>query len=141
MTAQEPTIHDITRPKPALLSKAMLSNAIVSGISGVGIVAGARGLDEWIGLNVWVLVAVGIGLVGFAFDLTIWARSSTWLKRGGMIAVAGDVSWVGGAVGLIVFTSVLTPSGEVALGAITAVVAVFAVVQTIGLRQLAAQGL
>lgn len=136
MTALDTTLHGVATPRRGLLSKAMLANATVSGISGAGLALGAAALDDWIGVNVWVLVAVGVGLVEFAIDLRIWARSTTWLRRGGKIAVAGDIAWVLASVELIGFTDVLTHSGNVALAAITVVVAAFAVAQIIGLRQL-----
>ncbi|MCH8986426.1 MAG: hypothetical protein IIB04_07415 [Acidobacteria bacterium] len=139
MTALDTTLHEMATPRRGLLSKAMLVNATVSGISGAGLALGAPALDEWLGLNMWVLVGVGVGLVGFAIDLRIWARSAIWLKRGGKLAVAGDIVWVLASVELIGFTDVLTPSGNVALAAITVMVAAFAVVQTIGLKQLPAE--
>jgi len=130
-----------TRPGPEegsgrLLKTAMMENAIVSGISGLVLVAGASGLDTWLGANVWVLVGVGVGLLGFAADLIWWSRSPRWLRPGGRIAVAGDVAWVIGAVLLIAFMDVLTGSGDVALAAVTVVVAGFAVAQWVGLRRL-----
>ena len=59
MTALDTTLHEMATPRRGLLSKAMLVNATVSGISGAGLALGAPALDEWLGLNMWVLVGVG----------------------------------------------------------------------------------
>ncbi|HDH03329.1 MAG TPA: hypothetical protein ENH15_03690, partial [Actinobacteria bacterium] len=130
-----------TRPVPdegpgRLLKTAMMENSLVSGISGLVLVAGASGLDTWLGVNVWVLVGAGVGLIAFGAVLIWWSRSSKWLRLGGRIAVVGDTAWVVGAVLLIAFTDVLTGSGEVALAGVTVIVAGFATAQWIGLRRL-----
>ncbi|MCH7585605.1 MAG: hypothetical protein IH941_10705 [Acidobacteria bacterium] len=125
--------HVASTPQRTLLGRAMIENALFSGLSGITLALGAPGFDSWLGVNAWVLVAIAIGLMIFALDLFTWARSSRWLRRGAMIAVTGDVLWVIGAVALIVFTDVLTSAGEIALLVVTAVVAVFAVMQTVGL--------
>ncbi len=133
MSTTNKQTHIASTPQRTLLGRAMIENALFSGLAGITLALGASGFDSWLGVNAWVLVAVAIGLMMFAVDLVTWARSSRWLRRGGTIAVTGDALWVIGAVALIAFTDVLTSAGEIALSVVTALVAVFAVVQTVGL--------
>ena len=122
-----------------LLSRAMSENALFSGIAGLVLIVGtAFGLDDWLGLNAWLLAALGVGLVVYAADLLWLARSPRWLVRGGMMAVVADVTWVLAAAALIAFTAVLSEQGEIALAIVSLVVAGFAAAQWVGLRRLTA---
>ena len=112
----------------------------MSGVSGLVLVIGAAGLDSWLGANAWVLAGVGAGLLVYAVGLVSWARSPKWLRRGGLLAVAGDTAWVIAAVVLIAFTDVLTAAGEIALAAVTTMVLGFVMAQTVGLAKLAKVG-
>ena len=119
-----------------LLSNAMQENALFSGISGIVLIAGAPWLDTWLGVNGWLLVAAGVGLIVFASDLVWWSRSAKLLISGGRMAVISDIAWVVGAASLIAFTAVLSRQGELALAIVSVVVAGFAAAQWIGLRRL-----
>ena len=123
-------------PPRTFLSKVLMGNAAMSAVTGLVLVAGAAGLDIWMGVNRWLLVGVGAGLVAYGITLVIWARSPKWLRSGGRSAVAGDVTWVILAIALIAFTDELTVAGEVALASVTAVVAYFSAAQTVGLIKL-----
>jgi hypothetical protein len=136
MTVATEHASDLGGPPKTLLGRALMGNGVFSGTSGLVMMLGAAGLDSWLGVNTWLLVGIGAALIVFAIDLSIWARSKTWQRRGGLIAIAGDTLWVLGALTLIFATDVLTSAGQVALGAVTAVVAAFAVLQTIGLTKL-----
>ena len=128
----------MTDTRDTMLSKAMLENALFSGASGLILIIGAAlGLDDWLGINAWLLVGLGVGLVIYAIDLSFFARSPRWLIPGGRMAVAADVAWVIAAVALIAFTAALSDAGEVALAAVSLIVAGFAVAQWIGLRRIA----
>lgn len=140
MTALETRIKPIERPANTLLGKAMIDNAIVSGLTGLGLTASATSIDDWLGVNAWAIAVVGLGLIGFALDLAFRARSPRWLVKGGKLAVAGDSLWVVGSFALIGFSDVLSPSGEVALAGVSLVVAGFAIAQYIGLRRLTGSG-
>ena len=94
--------------KPSLLSKAMKENAIFSGLAGLVLIVGASGLDGWLGVDAWLLAAIGLGLVVYAADLMWWSRSPRWLVTGGRMAVVADLGWVVAAAALIAFTAVLT---------------------------------
>ena len=124
--------------KPSLLSKAMKENAIFSGLAGLVLIVGATGLDGWLGVDAWLLAAIGLGLVVYAADLMWWSRSPRWLVTGGRMAVVADLGWVVAAAGLIAFTAVLTTRGEAALALVSVVIAALAAAQWLGLRKLAA---
>ena len=124
--------------KPSLLSKAMKENAIFSGLAGLVLIVGASGLDGWLGVDAWLLAAIGLGLVVYAADLMWWSRSPRWLVTGGRMAVVADLGWVVAAAGLIAFTAVLTTRGEATLALVSVVIAALAAAQWLGLRKLAA---
>ncbi len=124
--------------KPSLLSKAMTENAIFSGLAGFVLIVGASGLDGWLGVDAWLLAAIGLGLVVYAADLMWWSRSPRWLVTGGRMAVVADLGWVVAAAALIGFTAVLTTQGEAALALVSVVIAALAAAQWLGLRKLAA---
>ncbi len=122
---------------PSLLSKAMKENAIFSGLAGLVLIVGASGLDGWLGVDAWLLAAIGLGLVVYAADLMWWSRSPRWLVNGGRMAVVADLGWVVAAAALIAFTAVLSSQGEVALALVSVVIAGLAAAQWLGLRKLA----
>ena len=124
--------------RTSLLSKAMIENALFSGLAGLVLIVGAAGLDGWLGVNAWLLAAIGVGLVVYAADLVWWSRSPRWLVTGGRMAVVADLGWVVAAAALIAFTAVLTTQGEAALALVSVVIAALAAVQWMGLRKLAA---
>lgn len=128
--------HD-AGPEGTLLGRAMTANAVFSATSGAVLALASTGLDGWLGVNRWVLVALGVGLVLFGADLWVSARRRHRIRLSGIVAVAGDVAWVLAAVVLVGFTDVLTDAGNVALSAVSVVVLAFAVAQTVGLRRLA----
>ena len=130
------TSGNVASPQRTLLGRVILDNALVTAPLGVILLVGAPGLDSWLGVSAWVLAALGVGLVGYAFDLVLWARSAKWLRRGGKLAVAGDGLALAGAIGLIAFTNILTDEGEMALGVVASVVALFVVLQAIGVARL-----
>ncbi len=138
MTAE--TVRGARPSVRPMLATVMLENAAFSAVSGAVLVAGATGLDSWLGVHAGVLVAVGAGLMVYAVQLFVWYRSPRGLRRGGRMAVAADVAWVLGAVALIAFTDTLTAAGELALAAVSVVVAGFAAAQSAGLSRLSQRG-
>lgn len=120
-----------------LLSRALHANAVYSTLSGATMAVGAVALDDWSGVPAWLLVAIGVGLIGFAVSLVFGARRPKLLVDTGRTAVAGDIGWIVGAVVVIAATSWLTTAGEVTLALISVPVAIFAAAQWQGLRNLA----
>lgn len=116
-----------------LLTSTLTVNASLSAITGVALVVGAAPLPDWLGISTWVSVLLGIGLVLFAVQVLRVSRS---LLRSQVIQVIGaDTAWVIGAVIVIlVFPGSMSTAGLWALGGVTTVVALFALLQTVGLR-------
>ena len=122
----------------SLLPTVVAANAAFSAATGVLTAVGAPFLDDRVGAPALVLVALGVGLVGHAGVLVAGARRPARWRDIGRFAVAADLAWCAGAIAVIAATSRLTRSGEVALAAISVPVAVFADLQIVGLRRLAA---
>lgn len=122
-------------PQQTLLGRALLANAAFSATTGIVLVLGATTLDDVLAVDALVLGGLGVGLLVYAVDLAVLARSARWVRRGGMMAIIADLAWVAGAMTLVAFTSVLSPQGTAALAAVTAVVAALAALQMAGLRR------
>lgn len=65
---------EVGPPQRTLLGRVLLDNGAVTAPLGVLLLVAAARLDSWLGVNAWVLVALGVGLVGYAFNLV--GRSS-----------------------------------------------------------------
>lgn len=118
------------------LATAISRNAVFSAASGLVLLGGGFALDAWLGVDAWLLVGVGGGLVVFA-GLLLWLLSRPRrLRAGARLVVAADAAWVAGAALLLArFPSALSSAGKTALAVVSAVVAVLAVLQVIGLRR------
>lgn len=119
-----------------LLFRALHANAIYSTAAGATMAIGAAALDDWSGVPAWLLVAIGVGLIGFAASLVFGARRPNLIVDTGRTAVAGDIGWIVGAIVVIAATTWLTTAGEVTLALISIPVAIFAVTQWQGLRRM-----
>ena len=119
-----------------LLSRALHANALYSTLAGATMAVAATALDDWSGVPAWLLVAIGVGLIGFAASLVFGARRPNLIVDVGRTAVAGDLGWIVGAIVVIAATSWLTTEGEVTLAIISIPVAIFAAAQWQGLKNL-----
>ena len=83
-----------------------------------------------------VFVVLGVVLILFAIDL-IWIASPDIINRRIAVAVILlDVVWVAGSVIILLFDLVpLTVAGRWTIALLAEVVALFAILQTIGLRR------
>lgn len=117
-----------------LLTSTLTVNASLSAITGVALMVAAAPLPDWLGIPTWVGLLLGIGLVLFAVQVLRVARRP---GRSQVIQVIGaDVIWVvGAATVILVFPGSMSTVGLWALGGVTAAVALFAVLQTVGLRR------
>lgn len=120
-----------------LLRTALLVNALYSGLSGAALVAASPFIGPWVGLDGWVLLAVGVGLVGYAAVLAIARQQARFLRIAGRLAAGADLIWVIGAAALILIGDVLTGQGSLGLALLTGGVGFVAAIQVLGLRQLA----
>lgn len=117
-----------------LLTRTLAVNATFSGLAGVVLAVGASPVSEWLGIPMWISLLIGIGLAVFAVIVMRVAREPT---RSSVVQVIGaDVAWVVGAATIIVaFPGWMSAEGLWALAAMSAVVALFAVLQVLGLRR------
>jgi hypothetical protein len=119
------------------LTRTLIANSAFSAITGVALIAAAAPLAEWSGIRLWIVVTTGVGLLPFAVVVAFIAREAkAHLVRG---VIAADLAWVA-AAGLVLlgFPEAMTSGGALALGVVTAVVAMFAILQLAGLRRLTA---
>lgn len=120
-----------------LLRGVLQANMIFSGLSGLLLAAAATPLSPWLGVSAtWPLVVIGIGLLGFAFLLFQIARQSPIDLRQANIIFWLDVAWVVGSA-LLLFTGwvSLTNAGWWAVLLVADVVALFAILEFIGIRR------
>jgi hypothetical protein len=118
----------------SLLRRALIGNGLFSITSGLIAVVLAAQVADLIGVNQIVMLAVGIGVVGFGIAILISARRHPINLVEARLTVVADVSWVIAAAVIIVIPSLLTTEGNLLLGAISVVVGLFAILQTVGIR-------
>ena len=124
-------VHDRQR----LLRGSLAGNAAFSVVSGLTFALGSGAVAEAIGLApAWILVAVGVGLLGFAANVGWLASRDEIPLAGAMTIVWGDLAWVVGTVP-VVMSGVLNGTGNVAAIVIADVVLAFAVLQYLGIRR------
>ena len=111
----------------------LAANAAFSALTGVVLASRSGSLAPRLGIDRAVLVALGIGLVGFAVVVAATARSGdpTWVRG----VVAADLMWVVAAIPLALLRpGGMTDTGGTALMAVTVIVAALAGVQWVGAR-------
>ena len=124
-----------------LLRRTLRANGVFSGASGLLFVVGSSPLTAFIGLpSPWILVAIGLSLLGYAALLFRAASRSPIDRRHAILFTAMDTLWVAGiAILLITGWVPFTPAGKWAVAIVADIVAVFAVLQFIGVRRSASQ--
>jgi len=116
-----------------LLTTTLTANALFSGLSGMLLTIAAAPMAHWLGIPIWICFAVGGGLVLFSVQVAMTARNPQ--PTAVRMVIIADAVWVVSASALIaVFPESMSDQGLVALGIVTIGVAVFAVLQWIGLR-------
>jgi hypothetical protein len=128
-------IHSFTAPSP-LLRKALLADAITSGLTGVLLILAANALGSPLGLPVGLLRWSGVILIPFA-ALVGWLQRQTRLQRPLVFAVVAlNAVWALDSV-ILLFTGWVQPTalGEMFVLAQAGAVAVLAEFQFVGLRR------
>jgi hypothetical protein len=122
------------RPDERVLRLALRANASFSSVCALLFIFDSESTSTWTGAPGALLVALGMGLLGFAALLvTTSLRSDPMrLRREGRIHCAADLVWVAGSVPVIAF-GWLTPTGSVALAGVSAVVFALAMAQWHGI--------
>lgn len=121
-----------------LLRYTLRGNAAFSAISGVIAILAAAPLAAFMGLPApLILVIIGVGLLPFAFLVykvsTMAVIKPVFVKE----ILVMDLLWIGGSVAiLLVGWPALTTNGRWLVAILADVVAVFALLQFVGLRRL-----
>ncbi|KJV10850.1 hypothetical protein VZ95_02285 [Elstera litoralis] len=122
-------------PHP-FLRCALLLDALASGAMGLLLLLAGRWLHPWLGLPEPLMVWGGLALLPYALLLIFLARRPA-VRRAAIHAVIGaNLVWVGDSV-VLLLSGWVTPTllGEGFVLAQAAAVAVFAGLQTVGLRR------
>ena len=121
----------------SFLQRALLGNAVFSGLSGLSMVLAADALSQFLGLgSPIILTVVGIVLLLYAPMLVWLANQSPVPTHFAWEVIALDVLWVISSV-ILIFTDFvpLTTSGKWAIAITADIIALFAILQYIGLRR------
>ena len=127
----------ITRTDSGLLFRALLGNAVFSGVSGLVLLLAAAPVAAATGIQPpGVLMAVGIGLIGFCVLLLRHVRREHITRAEAVLISALDLGWVLGSIGLLVlYADLFTPTGYIAVIAVAIVVLLFFELQALALWQ------
>lgn len=115
----------------ALLRRALLGNGSFSSIAGLVAVLFAPDLADYMSISPVVLYVVGIGTAVFGVTILLESRRHTIREEFALFVIAADVSWVLGAIVVLVLPGSM--ANKWVLAVVSAVVALFAVLQSRGL--------
>ena len=120
-----------------LLKNALRGNALFSGTSGLVALAAAQSLAAFTGINPPIIfVVLGIALILYAVDLWWVASRETINRRFAWAAIILDVLWVIGSIAVLLSGWLpLTVAGSWTIALLAEAVAIFAVLQFVGLRR------
>ena len=126
-----------TSQESNLLRYALRGNALFSAASGIVALVAAQSLAAFIGIQEsLVFVVLGVVLLLFAIDLIWIASRKTIDRRVTWAVIVLDVAWVAGSAIILLFDLVpLTVAGSWTIALLAEAVAVFAVLQYVGLRR------
>ncbi|MDX1522526.1 MAG: hypothetical protein R3264_12940 [Anaerolineae bacterium] len=121
----------------SLLRRTLQANAIFSTLSGLLLTIGAQPVTEMLGLSAsWVIFAVGLSLLPFAGFVYFVSRKAPLNRTAATLILEGDILWViASAVLLFSGWVQFSATGWWAVAIVADIVAVFAVLEWIGLRQ------
>lgn len=119
------------------LRNVLRANAIFSTVSGLVAIFFAEAIANLIGLeNASLLVGLGVALFPFAFYVYKVATMEVLNAKLVWVIIEMDVLWVGGSAILLLSSFVpLTTVGKWSIGFLAEIVAVFAVLEYVGLRK------
>jgi hypothetical protein len=118
------------------LSRALLADAIFSGVSAAGLTFGAGLLAPFLNLPEALLRETGLFLIAYAALVGWLGTRSSVPKVLVMIVVAGNAAWTLASVALL-FSGAVSPNllGEIVVVAQAIATGVFAELQYVGLRR------
>ncbi len=128
----------ITVAPERLLRRVLQANLIFSGLSGLILTVDAGPLSRWLGVPApWILVVIGLCLLGFAWELFYAARQNPLNLRLVNVILFMDVAWVVGSA-LLLFTGwvPLTSAAWWAVALVADAVALLAILEYVGIRRI-----
>jgi hypothetical protein len=118
------------------LSRALLADAIFSGVAAVALTAGAGALAPFLNLPEVLLRETGLFLIAYTALVGWLATRSTVMKALVLFVIIGNAAWTLGSIALL-FSGAVSPNvlGQVFIVAQAIATGVFAELQYIGLRK------
>ena len=123
------------RDDSLFLRGSLRANAAFSALSGALFTLAGAPLGRFLGVDALLVGAVGVNLLGFAAALVYFAGRPVLSRAIAMLIVTADLLWVVGTFALV-RSAVFTAAGAVAALAVSGVVLLFAILQSIGTRRL-----
>jgi hypothetical protein len=123
--------------QPSLfLRRAILADAVFSGVSAVLLTFGAGALAPWLNLPEALLRETGLFLIAYAILVGWLGTRQSMPKALVVIVIAGNAAWTLGSIALL-FSGWVTPNllGEAFVAMQAIAVGVFAELQYLGLRR------
>ena len=120
----------------SFLSRALLADAVFSGVSAVGLTLGAGVLAPFFSLPEALLRETGLFLIAYTALVGWLGTRQSVLKELVLLVIVGNAAWTLGSIALL-FSGAVNPNllGEVAVVAQAIATGVFAELQYIGLRK------
>jgi hypothetical protein len=122
-------------PSP-FLSRALIADAVFSGVSAVGLTLGAGVLAPFLNLPEALLRETGLFLIAYTALVGWLGTRQSVLRALVLFVVAGNVAWTLASIALL-FSGAVNPNllGEIVVVAQAIATGVFAELQYIGLRK------
>ena len=118
------------------LSRALLADAVFSGVSAVGLTLGAGILAPFLNLPEVLLRETGLFLIAYTALVGWLGTRQSMLKALVLLVIAGNAAWTLGSIALL-FSGAVSPNllGQAFIVAQAIATGVFAELQYIGLRK------
>ena len=117
-----------------MLKRVLRSNGLYSIITGLVAVVLAGRLAETMGIDTWIVAGVGGAVVLFGIGLLLFFRGDAVDLKSAWAVVIADDLWVAGAIAVIAL-GLMTTEGNLILASVSVPVAIFAVLQFVGIRR------
>jgi hypothetical protein len=120
----------------SFLSRALLADAVFSGVAAAGLTLGASLLAPFLNLPEALLRETGLFLIAYTALVGWLAARSSVPKALVLIVIAGNAAWTLGSIALL-FSGAVSPNllGQVFIVAQAIATGVFAELQYVGLRK------
>jgi hypothetical protein len=120
----------------SFLSRALLADAVFSGVSAVGLTLGAGMLAPFLSLPEVLLRETGLFLIAYTALVGWLGTRQSVLKALVLLVIVGNAAWTLGSIALL-FSGAVSPNllGEITVVAQAIATGVFAELQYIGLRK------